>query len=875
MKPEAPPPVQPPPTQPPTDPDPDPTPDPGPTRVYNGRIDNTLMPINADLAHEHGITGKGVTVGLLDDVHYEDYTVLEGKVSSYKDYTDTPGSEDTHKKRGHGSRMGAIIAGNIVDGWKGGVAPDAQIAWGRVCVEDGCSSRYMRDAVEELVQQGVTIFNVSIGGSRETVSDQQASALAYASSFSAVVEANGLVIASAGNDSRDEAGYPAASPVHQPHLANNWIAATAVDVNSKGEFAAHAEYANECGQAAQWCISTPGLHSTPNVPDGDPAYATGSQGTSNAAAVTTGVAALVQHAFPWMNGHNIQQTILTTATDIGDEGIDATYGWGLINAEKAIFGPAQFQGDAFVADVSGNSVFANDISGEFGLIKNGTGGLRLAGDNTFKGDTVINEGVLSFSGDTASSVIVNEGGTYRARGGKIGGDYTAYAGSQTSITLGEPLIIGGAATLDGSLHLRPEASDYQVATTENLLSAASVEGAFSDIKYGSSFFWTADLVYGDTTVDAELARASATATAQSMGTSQAVIDGAGQMDALVGLLDQRMQSGDTAGIESLLASVGSIINASDDTASVALASLTGHAHGVQRTVAVQSVMNDARMLADRLPYLASTTAPTAWAQGYHVDGELDRTGYASAEYRQDAFTIGIDVPLGGWVVGGALTKGENRADVDFTRSRIEADRVGVSAYAYKPFGFGYLSAVAGVNEFDVDSRRDVYDGTTAQQVLSSRDESSWHARLEGGLNLGNGLTPFAAVGAISHEQDAFVEDGANGLGLSAGKDEVTMQYADVGLRHTSRAGRWAFNSLLAYRDVFDTEDTGFNAWFTGAPDATFAVEGQPLPEDSIRASVGAAYALSRNVLLYGNVGLERGSEEHDNTSAAVGLRWAF
>src|SRR5690606_19705268 len=96
-------------------------------------------------------------------------------------------------------------------------------------------------------------------------------------------------------------------------------------------------------------------------------------------------AALVWQAFPWMSAANVQQTILTTASDLGAPGVDAVYGWGLLDVEKAVHGPGAFVGN-FTADVPhGSYVFGNDIHGTGGLVKTGAGTLTLAGRNTYTG----------------------------------------------------------------------------------------------------------------------------------------------------------------------------------------------------------------------------------------------------------------------------------------------------------------------------------------------------------------------------------------------------------------------------------------------------------------------------------------------------------
>lgn len=844
-------------------------------RTYEGVADNTYFPINADLAHEAGITGKGVTIGLLDDGHNHEIALVDA-TSRYGDYTDEPGAEEPedNEKRGHGAAVGAIIAGRPEGDVLGGVAFDAMLDWGRICSADSCWSDAAGRATIEMTERGVRIFNLSIGSYYgDDVEGAKVSAAAWASGMAAAVGVDGLVVVSAGNDSMETSGFPAAAPIYEPQLLDNWLAVAALQVAAgTGETPSLSDYSNWCGDAAQWCLSAPGLHLVPDPESGGTARW---QGTSMAAPVVTGVAALVQQAFPWMGGHNLQQTLLTTATDLGEAGVDSMYGWGRVDAEKAIRGPGQFVGDDFTAKVNGSSVFGNDISGEFGLIKNGTGSLRLDGNNTFLGDTVINAGTVGFKGDTASSVIVNDGGTYSARGGKIGADYIAAAGATTAITLGRPLEVGGAAILGGTLHLRPASDEYAVGGTENLLMAHDITGLFEDVSYANGFFWMAELSYGPTAVDAELTRASGAAVAMSSGASMAVVDGAGQMDALISELDQRVINGDAAGLDALLAGVGSIIGAADPVTAAALESLTGQIQSVQRTVGIQTAVNESRLLADRLPYLANTFAPTTWVQAHQVDGELHRDGYASANYGQSALTFGVDVPLDSAVIGAALTTGQHDANIAMSNSKLDADRIGVSGYAYKSFGAAYLSGVVGYEWTDVGTRRDVITGGSVEQVISKRDESAWHARIEAGITAPNGVIPFAAVGTIDHEQEDFIEDGAGGLGLSATDDTVSLTYADVGLRHQSYSGSWTFDSLLAYRNVFEADDTDFDAWFTGLPDAAIIVNGQALSENALRASLGAGYAFSGTVLLYGNVGVERTSGEGSNESASLGLRWSF
>uniref|UniRef100_UPI00397B4FA6 hypothetical protein n=1 Tax=Salmonella sp. SAL04269 TaxID=3159847 RepID=UPI00397B4FA6 len=78
--------------------------------------------------------------------------------------------------------------------------------------------------------------------------------------------------------------------------------------------------------------------------------------------------------------------LLTTATDIGEEGVDEIYGWGLIDLRRAIEGPGQIRVDTEVVmnqRAGGAKVWeglawddwTNDIGGDGRLTKSGIGWL--------------------------------------------------------------------------------------------------------------------------------------------------------------------------------------------------------------------------------------------------------------------------------------------------------------------------------------------------------------------------------------------------------------------------------------------------------------------------------------------------------------------
>jgi subtilisin family serine protease len=85
-------------------------------------------------------------------------------------------------------------------------------------------------------------------------------------------------------------------------------------------------------------------------------------GTSFAAPLVSGTVALLQTRWPWLVKYADEtvQIVLQSATDLGKPGVDAAYGWGLLNVEAAmspldfnnigVFTPYKFDGKAVAND---------------------------------------------------------------------------------------------------------------------------------------------------------------------------------------------------------------------------------------------------------------------------------------------------------------------------------------------------------------------------------------------------------------------------------------------------------------------------------------------------------------------------------------------
>ncbi|KAG1390794.1 hypothetical protein G6F58_012889 [Rhizopus delemar] len=122
-------------------------------------------------------------------------------------------------------------------------------------------------------------------------------------------------------------------------------------------------YATACGQAARYCLAAPGSAVYPDASGGSYYW---NYGTSFAAPLISGAAALVWQRFPYFNNDLVRQTLLGTAKDIGAPGVDPVCGYGLLDIGRAVKGPGRFDWGDVVANVdvaSTGSLWSNDIVG--------------------------------------------------------------------------------------------------------------------------------------------------------------------------------------------------------------------------------------------------------------------------------------------------------------------------------------------------------------------------------------------------------------------------------------------------------------------------------------------------------------------------------
>jgi subtilisin family serine protease len=269
-----------------------------------------IVQIGADHAW-HFSNGRDVVVAVLDSGVSASHPALAGRVLPGWDFVhNAPHSGDDN---GHGTFVASLIAGgrnHAVDS----VAPGALVMPVKILDQDGMGSTASFAAgIHYAVEQGARVINISAGG----VMNSQAlrDSITYA-------EANGAtVIAAAGHDGEGMIQYPAAYPevigVGATDLRDHVLSVSAtgphVSLVAPGWNVRGAWWDSALGDT--WKTAS---------------------GTSAAAAVVSGSAALLLGAKPDMSPREARQILTASALPLGDALIEPASGYGRVNAGAAV-----------------------------------------------------------------------------------------------------------------------------------------------------------------------------------------------------------------------------------------------------------------------------------------------------------------------------------------------------------------------------------------------------------------------------------------------------------------------------------------------------------------------------------------------------------
>jgi hypothetical protein len=292
--------------------------------LMQGNTTNTLIRasnVHAGIA-PGAFDGSGVRVAVIDSGIDTDHPALADSIAACLNTTgDTNACEDID---GHGTAASAIIAG-IVGGGAGTVTPDsvapaASIIAIKVFPDDGTAifSDDVAAALLLAITQDPDVINLSLGGGKSTQTDCDGSGDPAVDVINVEAAAAGIaVVVSAGNERySDGIGFPA--------CASYAIAVGAVYQRDEGRV----QWLQSCTDRRTepdlvTCFSNvgpaldvvaPGAFLWTAALGGDFAFF---HGTSAAAPVVAGAAALLKQQEPALTGDDIRETLKSTALELG------------------------------------------------------------------------------------------------------------------------------------------------------------------------------------------------------------------------------------------------------------------------------------------------------------------------------------------------------------------------------------------------------------------------------------------------------------------------------------------------------------------------------------------------------------------------------
>lgn len=542
------------------------------------KADWGLAAIGADHAYARGLTGTGLSLGLLDTGVALDHAEFRdrghlalhlgqadcGNADTLVFRTATPcfssdgaqpsvtvnqtqNPDEPLQTEYEYNLHGTHVAGTMVASRNGagmhGVAYDARLVSARyygdqlsyegfdeegVPVNKRLSTPHantaarITQAYDQMQAKGVRAVNLEVWrpvraspASANTVAGLQRTYEGMRAFADALVDAtikHGMItVVASGNDFGRIANIYPSLPVFRPEAEANWLAV--VNVTDKSVLD---DSSSVCAQAKNWCVAAPGtaIYSTTikggltgkttgdiegeapirvDLKRGQPVLGYDNEtGSSMAAPHAIGALGLLLQRYPYLSAVQVRDVLLTTATDLGEPGVDDKYGWGLINFQKGMEGYGQLRVDTDVvmnAHAGGAKRWSgqawddwtNSMGGPGRLSKSGAGWLRLSGDNTFAG-AAIKQGVLELTGkNTFSADVTVDGGELLLNGtlmdtmlrvnngvatinGRVRGKQTqvAVAGRlQGSGTLGDTQVAGTVAPAGDAMGVLHVDGNYQ------------------------------------------------------------------------------------------------------------------------------------------------------------------------------------------------------------------------------------------------------------------------------------------------------------------------------------------------------------------------------------------------------------------------------
>lgn len=775
---------------------------------------------------------------------------------------------------------------------------------------------------EEPYNRGVRIFNNSYGNNphKDSVKNRGWESLASLPLYvklAEMAEKDSIFVWASGNEGKDKingrseyATVEGHVPVIRDGARKGWIVVTSVNSHNNGL----TEYASKIGDRAKnWGIAAPGEW---YLFDGK----VRTEGTSFATPVVTAAVANVWEKFDWMDHHLVTQTILSTANKLNSSAVteepNERVGWGILNQDRALNGPARFDTKLLTNDNKTHVVakldykhhtdrtkytWSNNIKGDAGFKKQGTGTLYLTGSNSYSGNTIIENGTLVIGNELTQSAVeiqsqgtlltknlvntekevnigrsVNNNGSLEVygKGLIIEGDYTTSNNARTVIDIDKSkLKVNGTVNLQGS---------YIVADIENINEVVPRDPQTKTIIESQNPIQNYNENYkisdrANHYIDLKEIKLKEGNNKEIIATykrndTEFVLNAANESSlknvytarSLDLILDRASDSGNTN--RNLRSAALSFINAKPQAVASAVDSLSGEIYPAVHQVALNSIKTLNRQIAKQ------QFSNIQDIKSYHIYTQLatqslklyqnDNFGFADLKNSADSQLVGIDKQFNAFTFGMGLQRVHQKLSPLSSKDQ-QVGKVDLKQHSFALYGkydwnkWYYLSQISFT---DIKGKLDrtllLPNGTqTIKADLKLQNYSFYN---ETGLNLQYEklrFNPYVALHINRLKQDSINEK--EDLALSIDKYHKTHYGYELGLRlNQSLSEKLNINLGISYLYNKNNMDNIVSGKYI-ISDTETKLYGMRLPRYEFKTSLGMGYYLTKNLNIYANIAYYR------------------
>ncbi|UAY76870.1 autotransporter domain-containing protein [Pasteurella canis] len=737
---------------------------------------------------------------------------------------------------------------------------------------------------------------------------------------------------------------------------------------------------NYIGESAKtWGIATQGTYWLPlKDKDGKTNY-TFASGTSFSAPRVTAAAANVWTKFPWMDNHLVVVSLLSTADKPGtflkgQDGVCSSpaigcgetttdpeykFGWGLLNERRALKGPALFDKrlltnkDAITTNnengftknenVSGKNssknllvvnfdfrhyqdkeklTWSNDIKGDAGILKQGSGTLYLNGQNQYQGKTIVDSGILGIGHSLTSEVIINREGTLLAEfdtqkhhnsaqkvtlgnnknnpnytvknngslyvygaGLTINGNYNGNANSRIVIDIDKSkLEVTGTMDLGGSSKIVADVKDISSLTpnsngipsqneTEKTIISANLISNHQNVTYAktnrinnyidiSQFY-----INENKEIKVKYKRNSTAYVLETINyTAKSAIQTASNIDKALNTLassnEYHVSSPKAAKLLSAdKADLPTIIN-----------SLSGEIYASSQNAMLKQNLVVNQQLTQRIMSLNNGTKNGLWVDGIYAHSNIAQHGYASATAKTTGTQLGFDNKISNNLsLGFAVNQSNTNTDFNREAGKSKTKNTGIFTYGTYQFNHLYLATIAGFSYAKNNIDRIVFDEQSQTKFMSK----TYNLYTELGTNLSfakSKINPFIANTVNYINRGGFKENIA--FGIDAKSKTYRINSFILGIRSHITFDKLTLNTSFSHTYTPENHDFGFTAKFTGFTD-TIHIHGIKQNKHTSWFRLGTSYELQNGLSLQIGYNLSIQERKKENEILNLGITYKF